>query len=107
VNLSDATTLDVSNKLKELLTGRDDVFPARLCANFPKVIERICLFWGEPLVLHQYFTDLLTTDRQSRVGFSPEVYLEIDRLCDFYSTLHPKAQQKDDFWVSLDRRTSN
>jgi hypothetical protein len=97
-------TKDVAETLRSLLGGKEHYFPTLLCANYPQIVEKICLLWNDPKILHRYFTELLTTQREKRAGFAPEVHLEIFKLSEYYSVLHPKPQLGDDFWQGVDTR---
>ena len=97
-------TNEVAEKLRSLLGGKEAYFPTRLCASYPKIVEKICVLWEDPKLLHKYFMELLTTDRENREGFLPDIHREIFILSNFYTKLHPKPQLGDDFWSGIDTR---
>lgn len=102
MNSIEKPTTDVAETLKGLLKGKEAYFPARLYATYPQIVEKICALWRDPTVLHEYFTELLTTQREKREGFPAEIHREIFLLDNYYSALHPRARTIDDFWNGLD-----
>lgn len=104
MNPVDKSSDDIAQQMRSLLGDNESYFPKRLCANYPKIVEKICLLWLDPKVLHKYFTELMTTDRTNREGFPPEVHHEIFVISNYYSTLHPKPQLGDNFWNGIDTR---
>lgn len=94
-------TEDVGEKLKKILNGQEALFPVNLCARYPQIAEKISTYWLEPGMLHNYFSELLTSTRENRAGFPPEIHREIFNLSTYYSTLHPKKESRDDFWNGL------
>jgi hypothetical protein len=92
---------EAEQAIKKMLRGRDDLFPAHLCAHHPQIVEKICMQWEQPARLQHYFEDLLISDRQYRAGFSQEAYSEIFRLSNYYSTLYSKG---DNCWEDVDTR---
>lgn len=57
--------------------------------------------WQEPVQAKAYFQELLTTQREHRQGFPPEVHAEIFTLSNFYDKCHPTADKLDDFWSAV------
>lgn len=95
-------TQDVAATLSKLLNGKESFFPVQLCANYPQIAEKICSLWLDPVLLHEYFTELLTTQREHREGFPLEIHREIFTLSNYFSTIHPKPNLYDDFWNGFD-----
>lgn len=104
MNRLDRPTSEVGGAIRKLLNGREELFPAHLCANYPQIVEKICKHWREQNVLQKYFFELLITDREKRAGFSPEIYREIIRLSNYYSTLSTIGVRKDNFWQSVEKK---
>jgi len=81
--------------------GQEVLFPNKLVAKYPHIIDKIYLVWDEPENAGQYFSELLTTQRESRAGFPLEIYSELFALERYYSRSRPTAQKTDDFWSSV------
>ena len=84
--------------------GNEALFPYHLLEKYPHIFDKIFLLWVDPPSTHKYFSELLTTNRESRAGFPPEVYSELFTLETFYSVKHPIPIQKADFWVGINKR---
>jgi len=95
-----------ADALKEILRqgGREGLFPRRLLEKYPHIIDRICQLWADPEKTSQYFTDLLTTQREQRAGFPIDIYTELFALENYYRLLHPAAQKNDQFWSGVNKR---
>jgi hypothetical protein len=46
---------------------------------------------------------VLTTQRENRVGFPPEIHAEIFALRNTYNKTHPEAIKNDSFWNGVAR----
>ena len=102
VNYTDTQTSDGRRgALTALLQDHEALFPTQLCAHFPHIVDRICTLWKEPAQANAYFQELLTTQRENRIGFPPEVHAEIFALRSFYDNTHPSIVKKDDFWSGV------
>jgi hypothetical protein len=66
-----------------------DVRPAHLAERFPRVANKICVLWTQPLRCAAYLSDLLIARRAKRQGFPAEVALEIGNLRVHYEVLNP------------------
>jgi hypothetical protein len=51
--------------------------PARLCALFPRVANRLALCWNDPVLVSRVLDDLVVDRRRNRAGFPPEVSQEL------------------------------
>ena len=61
------------------------VRPSALCAQYPRVANRIALCWSDPFLTEQVFDALLLSQRGKRKGFPPQVATEMMRLRAFHS----------------------
>lgn len=61
------------------------VRPSELCAQYPRVANRIALCWSDPLLTEQVFDGLLISQRGKRNGFPPAVAAEMLRLRAFHA----------------------
>lgn len=104
MNTIEKLTDDVTARLKILLTGKENYFPTRLCVKYPQVADKICILWRDPKLLHNYFTELMTSDRIKRDGFPPDIHREIFILSNYYSALHPNPNRGDNYWNEVDAR---
>jgi len=83
--------------------GKEALFPKKLVEKYPHIIDKIYLVWDEPENAGQYFSELLTTQRESRAGFPLEIYSELFALESYYSLSRPTAQKSDDFWSGVNQ----
>ncbi len=63
--------------LRRLPVGRR---PQRLCAQFPRVANRLAWCWHDPDLAAQALDDLLVDRRGGRRGFPPAIVRELQRL---------------------------
>jgi hypothetical protein len=66
-----------------------DVRPAHLAEHFPRIANKICALWAQPVRCAAYLSDLLLARRVSRKGFPAEVAMEIGNLSIHYELLNP------------------
>ena len=62
----------------------DDTKPKALCAAYPRIANRLAMIWGNRPAARSYFDDLLVDRRGGRIGFTPQIKDEIERLRDHY-----------------------
>lgn len=75
--------------LLALIKGHEKVYPKELAARYPQILERIVAVWSSPETARSYFQNLLMNDRNSRQGFSTEVYSELLALSMLFDRLFP------------------
>lgn len=56
------------------------VRPAALCAQYPRLANRLALCWNDPLLAERLFDELMISKRARRRGFPAEVGAELLRL---------------------------
>jgi hypothetical protein len=66
----------------------DNVRPLRLVERFPRIANKICALWKQPVRCSYYMADLLIVRREKRQGFPLVIGKEIGKLIAHYSTLH-------------------
>jgi len=66
-----------------------EVRPARLAERYPRIANKICALWAQPLRCAAYLSDLLIARRANRKGFPAEVAMEIGNLSIHYEMLNP------------------
>ena len=54
--------------------------PQSLCAQYPRIANRLALCWADPGLTDQIFASLLEDKRRGRAGFPREVAEELGRL---------------------------
>ena len=91
----------LKNMLKE--EGMENLFPHNTLEKYPHIVDKIYLLWREPENAHHYFAELMTTQRESRAGFPPDVYTELFALENHYTKTRPNVQKNDDFWSSVNK----
>ena len=57
--------------------------PLRLCETHPRVANRIAWCWSDVVLSEAVLEDLLVDRRGGRLGFSPTIVRELQRLRDF------------------------
>ena len=57
--------------------------PLRLCETHPRVANRIAWCWTDAVLSEAVLEDLLVDRRGGRLGFSPTIVRELQRLRDF------------------------
>jgi hypothetical protein len=72
--------------MRELPAG---VRPPHLAERFPRIANKICALWMQPLRCAAYLSDLLIARRPNRKGFPAEVAMEIGNLSIHYELLNP------------------
>ena len=60
-----------------LHTLPEPVRPLALCVRHPRLVNRICLCWGDPELTARLFDDLLVDRRGQRRGFAPAIASEL------------------------------
>jgi len=95
-----------AKKFKQLLIdeGNGAIYPQHLEEQYPHILDKIFLLWVDPKSVQIYFADLLTTNRESRAGFPPEVYSELFTLESFYSVTHPETLKHEELWGGVNKR---
>ncbi len=63
--------------------------PLQLASRFPRIANRICALWADPIPCAKYLADLLIVTRNNRQGFPAIVAREIGKLTAQYALLHP------------------
>lgn len=66
--------------------------PTQLAARFPRIANRICALWTDPIPCARYMADLLIVTRSNRQGFPAPVAREIGKLIAQYALLHPSGR---------------
>jgi hypothetical protein len=66
-----------------------EVRPAHLAERYPRIANKICALWMQPLRCAAYLSDLLIARRVSRKGFPAEVAMELGSLSIHYELLNP------------------
>jgi hypothetical protein len=91
---------------KQLLIeeGNGALFPENLAQQYPHILDKIFLLWVDPPSTQIYFSNLLTTNRESRAGFPPEVYSELFMLESFYTVTHPQIIKHQELWGGVSKR---
>jgi hypothetical protein len=76
--------------------------PLRLCERYPRVANRIAWCWHDRALSEQILEDLLVDRRGGRLGFSPVVVRELQRLRDFNAQqrVEPPALS---WWATLEQ----
>lgn len=94
------------NAFKQVLIeeGDGEIFPHQISEKYPHILDKIFLLWADPHCINIYFSELLTTVRENRAGFPPEVYAELFALESFYTATHPVPQKNNDFWGTVNKR---
>jgi len=77
----------MNEELLQLLDGQVEHYPHVLAQNFPRIVDKIIMLWGEP-ELEAYFSELLMDSRGgTRQGFPPEVASEIFSLSMYHASI--------------------
>ena len=90
----------MNQKLADLLAGHESLYPARLEADHPHVVEKIADLWGR-IAVEEYFESLILDERCSRHGFQPVVMGEIFALHNHYIALRPQPPRTANTWGQL------
>jgi hypothetical protein len=67
----------------------DDVRPTHLAEQYPRITNKICALWTQPLRCAAYLSDLLIARRVRRRGFPAAVAMELGSLSIHYELLNP------------------
>jgi hypothetical protein len=59
--------------------------PVDLPQAYPRIANKLCEVWPDPLLCERYFDDLLTDRRGRRMGFPERVLADLKMLRQFYS----------------------
>jgi ankyrin repeat protein len=95
----------MNERLLKILGGEMKFYPALLESTYPRIFNKIMLFWDTPDIT-DYFNQLMVTDREDRAGFPPEIAAEIMRLSLVHASQHAPLK-KDDVWeVATDKFAS-
>ncbi|MDB5820663.1 MAG: hypothetical protein JWQ11_4303 [Rhizobacter sp.] len=73
--------------------------PHELCAQYPRIANRLALCWNDALLTERVFDDLLLDRRGKRKGFPGEVASELLHLRVFYAK-HHKSALRNGLWDS-------
>ena len=77
----------MNEELLQLLDGQEEHYPHALAEQFPRIVNKIILLWGEPEA-ELYFSELLMDSRGgTRQGFPPEVASDIFNLSMYHANL--------------------
>ena len=68
------------------------VRPVVLPQTYARIANRICALWSDPLRCARLLTDLMIDRRGDRIGFPPEVAMELATLGAHYESLHPPGR---------------
>jgi hypothetical protein len=68
------------------------VRPVVLPQTYARIANRICALWNDPLRCARFLTDVMIDRRGDRLGFPPEVAMELATLGAHYETLHPPGR---------------
>lgn len=75
----------MNEELLQLLDGQEEHYPHELAEQFPRIIGKIIMLWGEPEA-EAYFNELLMDSRGgTRQGFPPNIASEIFSLSMYHS----------------------
>jgi hypothetical protein len=66
-----------------------EVRPTHLAERYPRIANKICALWMQPLRCAAYLSDLLIARRANRKGFPAEVAMELGSLGIHYEMLNP------------------
>ena len=66
-----------------------EVRPVHLAERYPRIANKICALWMQPLRCAAYLSDLLIARRVRRKGFPAEVAMELGNLSILYEVLNP------------------
>ena len=90
----------MNDKMARILSAAQDIYPHRLEAAFPNLVEKIATLWNDP-AMESCFTDLMLDQRGNRQGFSPEILLEIFALRNYFHSLQPAPARTSNTWTDL------
>lgn len=77
----------MNEELLQLLNGHAEHYPHALDQQFPRIVNKIVILWGEP-ELEMYFNELLMDSRGgTRQGFPPEIASEIFNLNMYHASI--------------------
>ena len=68
-----------------------NIRPHELCAQYPRIANRLALCWNDPTLTERVFDDLLLDRRGKRKGFPSPVASELLHLRVFYARHHKSA----------------
>lgn len=74
-----------------------EVQPNELCAQYPRVANRLALCWDDPMLAECLFDNLMINRRGKRKGFPPVVGAELLRLREFGASRR-KTDERSDHW---------
>ncbi len=58
----------------------EEARPHELCAAYPRIANRFAMIWANRPAVRSYFDDLLIDKRGGRIGFTPQIKEELERL---------------------------
>ena len=90
----------MNRQLAELLHNDEKLYPHRLAAEHPHIIDRIVALWGSA-GLEDYFRNLMLDSRGTRTGFDPAVLAEIFALHNHYIAQRPAPARNANTWGEL------
>lgn len=68
------------------------VRPIETARRFPRIVNHMAAIWKKPLLMDNYFMDLMLDQRGNRMGFPLPVATEIAALQEYYSrVVYPKT----------------
>jgi len=76
--------------------------PLRLCADHPRLANRIAWCWSDPRLAEQVLDDLLVDRRGGRRGFAPAIVRELRRLRE-YNDQQRVETQPEGVWQAIGR----
>ena len=77
---------ETSRWMRELPEG---VRPLHLAECFPRIANKVCALWTQPVRCAAHLSDLLIARRIGRQGFPAAVAMEIGNLSIYYAALYP------------------
>jgi hypothetical protein len=80
------------------------VHPKHLCRHYPRIANRIAVNWEHLHVVDRLLTDLMVDRRGGRMGFTPRIRQELERLYTLHAKrmtplLRGRAAQSPDIWA--------
>ena len=95
----------MNGKMSEILGTAEHLYPHKLEAAYPRILEKITETWDSPSV-REYFDELLLDRRGDRQGFHGDILTEIFALRNHYYSLQPTPPVTINTWadaVDLER----
>jgi hypothetical protein len=68
------------------------VRPHELASLYPRIANRLCALWDEPIPCTHYLKELMIVRRAKRKGFPGDIAREIGGLAIHYEMLHPTGR---------------